>query len=188
METSLFLTQSAFPAVRRDARALFSVAARRPRVSAMPLVVSALEKGPGAPGNAAKKSGAGGVPNSNYVVPLDLAPSFCRPLKEILRDLNKRVPDNIINRDDNSIPWYLSTLFPFPFDSLSVGSISFGGFSNFRRNLVQILLRFSRCERPSLTLTFGTCVFVKSTITGFFSANFFDTIGSAKCAYLHCQI
>ncbi|XP_074573345.1 DNA repair RAD52-like protein 2, chloroplastic [Curcuma longa] len=106
METSLFLAQSAFPAIRRDARTLFSAAGRRARVSVMPLVVSALEKGPGAPGNAAKKSGAGGVPNSNYVVPLDLAPSFCRPLKEILRDLNKRVPDNIINRDDNSIPWY----------------------------------------------------------------------------------
>lgn len=58
---------------------------------------------------------------------------------------------------------------------------------DFRRNLVQILLSFSRCERPSLTLPFATCLFVKSTITGFFSANFFDTIGSAKSASLHCQ-
>ncbi|OAY65097.1 hypothetical protein ACMD2_13697 [Ananas comosus] len=29
-----------------------------------------------------------------------------RPLVEILRDLNKRVPDKIINPDHNTIPWY----------------------------------------------------------------------------------
>ncbi|GFY88069.1 hypothetical protein Acr_06g0000090 [Actinidia rufa] len=54
------------------------------------------------------------VPNSNYVVPLDNSvASSCitRPLAEILRDLNKRIPDNIINTDDaiastNLIPWY----------------------------------------------------------------------------------
>ncbi|XWS44554.1 hypothetical protein CRYUN_Cryun15aG0056200 [Craigia yunnanensis] len=58
-----------------------------------------------------------GVPNSNYVVPLDKAfsPSnsscITRPLVEILRDLNKRIPDNIINPPISSssstfIPWY----------------------------------------------------------------------------------
>ncbi|KAK8607106.1 hypothetical protein V6N13_052852 [Hibiscus sabdariffa] len=59
-----------------------------------------------------------GVPNSNYVVPLDktFSPSnsscITRPLVEILRDLNKRVPENIINPPSNSspsstfLPWY----------------------------------------------------------------------------------
>lgn len=59
------------------------------------------------------------VPNSNYVVPLDsksFSSSSCvtRPLAEILRDLNKRIPDNIITKpkppapgDHNTfIPWY----------------------------------------------------------------------------------
>ncbi|CAH9080333.1 unnamed protein product [Cuscuta europaea] len=53
------------------------------------------------------------VPNSNYMVPLD-KPSSCltRPLAEILRDLNKRIPDNIIKDHDSNdphstfIPWY----------------------------------------------------------------------------------
>ena len=56
-----------------------------------------------------------GVPNSNYVVPLDksLASAYTcitRPLSEILRDLNKRIPDNIINPPNSSstlIPWYV---------------------------------------------------------------------------------
>lgn len=57
----------------------------------------------------------GGVPNSNYVVPMDksfsLANSSCitRPLAEILRDLNKRIPENIIGTPTNTttfIPWY----------------------------------------------------------------------------------
>ncbi|KAK8653438.1 hypothetical protein V6N13_127438 [Hibiscus sabdariffa] len=59
-----------------------------------------------------------GVPNSNYVVPLDktFSPSnsscITRPLVEILRDLNKRVPENIINPPSGSspsstfLPWY----------------------------------------------------------------------------------
>ncbi|KAJ6712863.1 DNA REPAIR RAD52-LIKE PROTEIN 2 CHLOROPLASTIC [Salix purpurea] len=55
-----------------------------------------------------------GVPNSNYVVPLDksLASAYTcitRPLSEILRDLNKRIPDNIINPPNSSstlIPWH----------------------------------------------------------------------------------
>ncbi|MFS7944066.1 putative DNA repair RAD52-like protein [Helianthus anomalus] len=52
------------------------------------------------------------VPNSNYVVPFDSSPScITRPLIEILRDLNKRIHDNIIVKQDDStqssfIPWY----------------------------------------------------------------------------------
>ncbi|KAG9144775.1 hypothetical protein Leryth_017252 [Lithospermum erythrorhizon] len=48
-----------------------------------------------------KKKGSGGssstaVSNSNYVVPMDNSSCITRPLGEILRDLNKRIPDNII--------------------------------------------------------------------------------------------
>ncbi|KAL3615733.1 hypothetical protein CASFOL_041394 [Castilleja foliolosa] len=49
------------------------------------------------------------APNSNYVVPLDKSSCITRPLAEILRDLNKRIPDNIIKtQNDHStfIPWY----------------------------------------------------------------------------------
>ncbi|CAL9065321.1 DNA repair RAD52-like protein 2, chloroplastic [Musa acuminata AAA Group] len=107
---AIFRTRSAIPAAAgRDARVPF-VAARRPRRASVSLVVAALENGASASDSVSKKSASGGgggrVPNSNYVVPFDLTPSFCRPLKEILRDLNKKVPDNIINADDNSIPWY----------------------------------------------------------------------------------
>ena len=55
-----------------------------------------------------KGGGGGGVSNSNYVVPLDnMANSSCitRPLAEILRDLNKRIPDTIV-KHDRFIPWY----------------------------------------------------------------------------------
>ncbi|XP_049380042.1 DNA repair RAD52-like protein 2, chloroplastic [Solanum stenotomum] len=67
--------------------------------------------GVGASKNAAS-SPSSSVPNTNYVVPLDKASScITRPLAEILRDLNKRIPDNIIkadNNDDHStfITWY----------------------------------------------------------------------------------
>ncbi|EEF50166.1 DNA repair RAD52-like protein 2, chloroplastic [Ricinus communis] len=60
-------------------------------------------------GNTNKKKG---VPNSNYVVPLDKSFSssysscITRPLAEILRDLNKRIPDNIITPSNTFIPWY----------------------------------------------------------------------------------
>lgn len=47
-----------------------------------------------------------GVPTANYVVPLDKATGMTRPLVEILRDLNKRVPDKIIDPDTNTVPWY----------------------------------------------------------------------------------
>ena len=79
--------------------------------------------------SSSKKSGGGGgaVPNSNYVVPLDKSftstNSSCitRPLVEILRDLNKRIPDNIIKSSDDDhtsfatfIPWYFY-FFHYPF-------------------------------------------------------------------------
>ncbi|XP_050221182.1 DNA repair RAD52-like protein 2, chloroplastic [Mercurialis annua] len=71
-------------------------------------------------GSSEKKNnkGGGGVPNSNYVVPLDKSSSpssssnfysscITRPLAEILRDLNKRIADNIITPSDTTfIPWY----------------------------------------------------------------------------------
>ncbi|KAG5521706.1 hypothetical protein RHGRI_034058 [Rhododendron griersonianum] len=46
--------------------------------------------------------------SSNYVVPLDASSCITRPLAEILRDLNKRIPDNIIINNTNTtfIPWY----------------------------------------------------------------------------------
>ncbi|PKU76189.1 hypothetical protein MA16_Dca017602 [Dendrobium catenatum] len=48
-----------------------------------------------------------GTANSNYVVPLDMpTPGLVRPLAEILRDLNSRVSEKIINPENNSIPWY----------------------------------------------------------------------------------
>jgi hypothetical protein len=46
-----------------------------------------------------------GVPTTNYVVPLDKTTGLTRPLVEILRDLNKRVPDKIIDPDTNTVPW-----------------------------------------------------------------------------------
>lgn len=55
-----------------------------------------------------------GVPNSNYVVPLEKSFSsanssyMTRPLVEILRDLNKRIPDNIINPSDNTSSTFIS--------------------------------------------------------------------------------
>ncbi|CAN4090256.1 unnamed protein product [Withania somnifera] len=70
--------------------------------------------GTGAGGGVSKNSGSSSsVANTNYVVPLNKSSSSCitRPLAEILRDLNKRIPDNIIkekNGDDDStfIAWY----------------------------------------------------------------------------------
>ncbi|XVF14643.1 hypothetical protein REPUB_Repub09cG0078900 [Reevesia pubescens] len=72
--------------------------------------------------NSSSSDAKKGVPNSNYVVPLDksFSPSnsscITRPLVEILRDLNKRIPDNIIKPAPNSsssssssstfLPWY----------------------------------------------------------------------------------
>ena len=53
-----------------------------------------------------KKAGFVTLPSSNYVVPLDkVALGITRPMGEILRDLNKKVADNIVNKTDRSIPW-----------------------------------------------------------------------------------
>ncbi|XP_037444577.1 DNA repair RAD52-like protein 2, chloroplastic [Triticum dicoccoides] len=57
---------------------------------------------------------AAAASTGNYVVPLDAAPSgITRPLVEILRDLNKRVPETIVlpasrraSASDPAIPWY----------------------------------------------------------------------------------
>ncbi|KAH0460799.1 hypothetical protein IEQ34_008374 [Dendrobium chrysotoxum] len=69
------------------------------------MAMASLEKNAGTGGGSNGKKVS--VPNSNYVVPLDMAAAgLTRPLNEILRDLNKRVPDKIINPVDNSIPWY----------------------------------------------------------------------------------
>ncbi|KAK4371310.1 hypothetical protein RND71_010785 [Anisodus tanguticus] len=74
------------------------------------LQVKANNTSDGVKNAASSPSSTSSVPNTNYVVPLDKSSSSCitRPLDEILRDLNKRIPDNIIKADDNStfIPWY----------------------------------------------------------------------------------
>ncbi|KAI8537098.1 hypothetical protein RHMOL_Rhmol10G0308000 [Rhododendron molle] len=63
------------------------------------VVVSALDR---------SNSSGSSSSSSNYVVPLDASSSITRPLAEILRDLNKRIPDNIIINNTNTtfIPWY----------------------------------------------------------------------------------
>ncbi|XP_058102605.1 DNA repair RAD52-like protein 2, chloroplastic [Magnolia sinica] len=105
METTLFLTSKpSFPSAVR-----LSTPASSHRLSFQQkrgLSVSAVEK------NLNNSSGGGGgvkktsVPNTNYVVPLDTSSSMIRPLAEILRDLNKRVPDKIIKPGTSCIPWY----------------------------------------------------------------------------------
>ncbi|KAL1289131.1 hypothetical protein HN51_057886 [Arachis hypogaea] len=88
--------------------------------TALPLVVCAVERSNTNGSNSSSSSDGGGktkkgggVPNSNYVVPLEttfpLTNSLARPLAEILRDLNKRIPENIVkphDRDPTLIPWY----------------------------------------------------------------------------------
>lgn len=78
---------------------------RRPTRVAIVAAAGPERKRPGA---------AASTTNTNYVVPLDAAPSgITRPLVEILRDLNKRVPDAIVrpparraSASDPVIPWY----------------------------------------------------------------------------------
>lgn len=97
------------------------IAARRscaPPSRALKLRVLAVDRSSngGAGESAAGKkaaSSSSSVPNSNYMVPLDKSSScITRPLAEILRDLNKRIPDNIIKDHDSGdphaifIPWY----------------------------------------------------------------------------------
>lgn len=66
------------------------------------------------------------MPNSNYVVPLDNSSVITRPLNEILRDLNKRVPDNIIDIKTNCIPWLVHqpTTFLLKITSFLLSSLS----------------------------------------------------------------
>ncbi|XP_057794779.1 DNA repair RAD52-like protein 2, chloroplastic [Salvia miltiorrhiza] len=105
-----------FPKIRPTAEASFAVMGHplpwrtHTQISfsvpnkALKLRISALSGGDNSSSN--KKAAA---PNSNYVVPLDKSSCITRPLAEILRDLNKRIPDNIIKtNDDHStfIPWY----------------------------------------------------------------------------------
>ncbi|KAL6560290.1 hypothetical protein OROGR_003849 [Orobanche gracilis] len=76
----------------------FSVPNRR-----LKLRISALS------GDGTSNSKKAAAPNSNYVVPLDKLSGITRPLVEILRDLNKRIPDNIIKTQNDQptfIPWY----------------------------------------------------------------------------------
>jgi hypothetical protein len=138
--TNPFLTKSVLPAIssssfsstRNNSNELGVVSvgalgrgsSRGGRTDALGLVVCALDRSNGSKSSSGGNDGAkkGGVPNSNYVVPLDKSftptNSSCitRPLVEILRDLNKRIPDNIIEtttpppHDDNTaattfIPW-----------------------------------------------------------------------------------
>ncbi|KAK7272780.1 hypothetical protein RIF29_13819 [Crotalaria pallida] len=88
----------------------------RARPFSFSLVVCALERSNNNSNNSSssdglkKGGGGGGEPNSNYVVPLEASfpfNSLARPLAEILRDLNKRLPDNLIlPADPTLIPWY----------------------------------------------------------------------------------
>ncbi|ONK72144.1 uncharacterized protein A4U43_C04F16240 [Asparagus officinalis] len=88
------------PASPAETKTLHPGGRRSSRVSMAVRAAASVEKS----SNGGKKE----VPNnSKYVVPLDKATSgLTRPLAEILRDLNKRVPDNIINHQEKSIPWY----------------------------------------------------------------------------------
>ncbi|XP_066390545.1 DNA repair RAD52-like protein 2, chloroplastic [Miscanthus floridulus] len=85
-----FTAAAAFPAAAGRVRA-----ARCARPRTRRSVVAKLEGGLGK-----------GVPTTNYVVPLDKATGMTRPLVEILRDLNKRVPDKIIDPDTDTVHWY----------------------------------------------------------------------------------
>lgn len=90
----------------------------------------------------------GGLSNSNYVVPLDnsfpFSNSSCitRPLAEILRDLNKRIPDTIVKAhipgDDPSastfIPWYFAAYLIIIFFLLSVKFNTWFSFTAFYTN------------------------------------------------------
>ncbi|KAK4265096.1 hypothetical protein QN277_026193 [Acacia crassicarpa] len=90
---------------------------RRTGLPGMLFIVSAVERSNSGGNSSDGKKGS--VSNSNYVVPLDksfpFSNSSCitRPLAEILRDLNKRIPDNIVKAHVHGdppagtlIPWY----------------------------------------------------------------------------------
>ncbi|GLU04138.1 hypothetical protein SLE2022_213010 [Rubroshorea leprosula] len=105
---SFFLPQRGPSSSHKSNHLLFLPAVYEGRRRSIGVVYSTNSKSNGS--SDAKK----GVPNSNYVVPLDSPSSssyITRPLVEILRDLNKRIPDNIIttlprSSSSNFIPWY----------------------------------------------------------------------------------
>ncbi|KAI4343470.1 hypothetical protein L6164_010814 [Bauhinia variegata] len=92
----------------------FPFVSRRNNLRGSTSLVCALERS-----NNSSDGKKGGISNTNYVVPLDksfpFSNSSCmtRPLIEILRDLNKKIPDNLVKthvHDDPSastfITWY----------------------------------------------------------------------------------
>ncbi|KAL3751999.1 hypothetical protein ACJRO7_012768 [Eucalyptus globulus] len=134
-----FLLSKPASSPRTDRPALSPALRPRPFAPAAPAVVLRRSPPPPPPpprlvrlarasagGDAASSSSSssnmkkGSVPNSNYVVPLDRSFSssyssfVTRPLVEILRDLNKRIPDDVVRprpphdhaSSPNSIPWY----------------------------------------------------------------------------------
>lgn len=96
MDTALHFAAAAPAALSSAARPRAAGCALplRPRRARGAAVVAKLEGGLGK-----------GVPTTNYVVPLDKATGLTRPLVEILRDLNKRVPDKIVDPDTDTVPW-----------------------------------------------------------------------------------
>nr|AAO20075.1 hypothetical protein [Oryza sativa Japonica Group] len=83
--------------------------------ASLPIVVRARRRVAVVTAAAPERKPAAAASSSNYVVvPLDAAPSgITRPLVEILRDLNKRVPDTVVRSSrrraspsDPVIPWY----------------------------------------------------------------------------------
>ncbi|CAN7025640.1 hypothetical protein BRARA_F03047 [Brassica rapa] len=114
MQTSTTIFKNPTPSTAADALTgrFFSgtVAVRRETLTAW----RGVRCSGGGVGDAGKKKA---VPNSNYVVPLDKfssSSSITRPLIEILRDLNKKIPDNIVKSHDPGssaassgfIPWF----------------------------------------------------------------------------------
>ncbi|KAF5746347.1 hypothetical protein HS088_TW06G00518 [Tripterygium wilfordii] len=87
---------------------------RQPHLAGLVMAVN------GGDGGGVEGSKKKAVPNSNYVVPMDksfsssYATCITRPLVEILRDLNKRIPENIVKPPPShypssstfSVPWY----------------------------------------------------------------------------------
>lgn len=113
--------RSAFPVAEANIPAIHSLSLSsffRTGNRGVPLLrVYALERNSSGGSSSDGKNKAVGVPSSNYVVPLDKSSCITRPLAEILRDLNKRIPDNIIKPDSNFIPWFLLALFSHSFSS-----------------------------------------------------------------------
>ncbi|KAK4270494.1 hypothetical protein QN277_023524 [Acacia crassicarpa] len=72
-------------------------------------IVRALERSKNSAGDSSDGKNEG-VSNSNYIVPQDKSfprinsPSITRPLADILSDLNKKIPDNIVKADVHGNP------------------------------------------------------------------------------------